>query len=349
MSYVVMPFLRSPRDPLVGHTNYWESKAMVETFLERGYSVDLIDTTNHTFVPSRGYDYFVDNGSNMDRLVPLLNADCTKVFHITTSHWQFQNNAEHERALRVLKTRGVALPPDRELPPMRAIELCDVASMLGNNATASTYAFANKPITQLPISTTHLYPSPEHKDFEKIKKNFIWFGGAGALHKGLDLVLEAFAAMPEFNLVVCGKISAQDMFAEVYKHELYECPNIKTIGWIDPGSEQFKTLCENAVGLIYPSCAEGQSGGVVLSMHAGLIPIISYQSGVDVGDFGIILKENTVEEIQTQMKLIAEEPAYRLKERAAGAWRYARAHHTREMFGKAYRSFVTMLESTHRA
>ena len=343
ISYVTLPFFRSSSDPLLGHTNYWESKEMVEIFVERGYEVDLIDTTNHTFTPKKSYDFFIDNGSNMDRIAPLLNHDCIKIFHSTTSHWQFQNEAEKKRAIRVKESLGVLLPLDRELASLRAIEISDVVTMLGNAQTESTYAFAGKQITRIPISTTHSYETPEHKNFDGARKNFIWFGGAGALHKGLDLVLEAFSQMPDLHLTVCGKVSPQDKFADVYRKEMYETQNIKTVGWIDPGSEEFKMLYKASVALVYPSCAEGQAGSVVLSMHAGLIPIVSRESGVDVEPFGIVLPENSVEAVIAAVKKITNESSETLRERAVGAWSYARTHHTRETFSKAYGEFVDTL------
>ena len=36
------------------------------------------------------------------------------------------------------------------------------------------------------------------------------------VHKGLDLVLEAFVAMPEYHLTVCGKVSSEKDFEDAY-------------------------------------------------------------------------------------------------------------------------------------
>lgn len=342
ISYVTLPYLNTDKKALDAHTNRWESMCIVETFLEQGFAVDLIDTTNTTFIPKKKYDYFVDNTTNMDRLAPLLGPECTKVLHTTTSHWKFNNEAEKKRFDDVYTRRNVRLPLDRVLPANKAIEVCDFATVLGNIITASTYAYARKPITTVPISTTHIFESPEQKDFEKARKNFIWFGGAGVIHKGLDLVLEAFAEMPEYNLTICGKIEGEKDFKKIYEKEL-SLENIRVAGFMDAGSEEFKKLCDQSLALIYPSCAEGQSGGVVLTMHAGLIPIVSRESGVDVGDFGVILRENSIEQIKSEVKNITSLPAHMLKDKAVSAWKYARAHHTREEFSKTYREFVSML------
>lgn len=344
ISYTTLPYLDKRPEVLSAHTNRWECMQMAREFLNHGYAVDIIDSTDTRFVPKKKYAYFVDIGTNMERVASYLNTDCIKIFFNTHSHWRFQNEAERIRLLDIKKRRGIELPPVRELKPERAIELCDVAASVGNEYTVSTYAYTGKPITLIPLSTTHTYPSPDQKNFGKIRKNFIWFGGAGLAHKGLDLVLEAFASMPEYHLTVCGKVSPNDPFVRVYAHELYELPNIKTLGWIDPGSQRFKDVCEKSLGIIYPSCAEGCAGSVVLCMHAGLIPIVSRETGVDVTPFGIQLEKSTVETISHAVQELANVPASVLRERAIASWEYARNHHTREKFASAFRDFVDMLE-----
>ena len=109
-------------------------------------------------------------------------------------------------------------------------------------------------------------------------------------------------------------------------------------------SKKFKNICDSSIALVYPSCSEGQSGAVLTTMHAGLIPIISYQSGVDIEDFGVILKENSIEEIKKQVHLMASLPQKELQSRAMKTWEYANENHTRERFASEYRKFVNMLE-----
>lgn len=342
LSYVTLPFLNDSPRVLGGHSNRWEALAMANAFVERGYAVDVIDITNRDFIPKKKYEIFVDNGTNMDRLAPLLGPGCKKVFHATTAHWKFNNDAEEKRADDLFKRRSVRLPPERPLAPNRAIELCDEATLIGNGFTESTYAFAGKPITRTPVSTTHLYPLPEDKDFDAARKNFMWFGGAGLVHKGLDLAIEAFAQMPEYTLTICGKITGEEDFFKIYEKEL-ALPNIKRAGFLDPGSEDFKKICSESIALIYPSCSEGQSGAVVLTMHAGLIPMVSFESGVDVGSFGQILKENSVTNIIAEATALAQLPTETLRQKAVGAWEYAREHHTRENFAAIYFCFVDNL------
>ena len=346
ISYTTLPYLDRRQIVLDAHTNRWECMQIARTFLEHGYAVDIIDHDNMRFVPKKNYAYFVGAHTNFDHIAPLLNPDCIKIFHGATCHWKFLNDAEQARLDAIEERRGVRLAPIRALGHNHAIELCDVAIMLGNDATLSTYPKVNKRIEHIPLSTTHIYPSPKDRDFEKVRKNFIWFGGAGLAHKGVDLVLEAFASMQEYTLTLVGKIDPADPFVQAYKREMYELPNIKTIGWLDPGSVKFKDICAKSLGLVYPSCSEGCAGSVVLCMHAGLIPIVSRESGVDTGSFGVTLRDNSVESIREVVRTLAKASVSELQKRAADSWSYARANHTRDRFAQVFGEFVDTLEKS---
>jgi glycosyltransferase involved in cell wall biosynthesis len=349
-SYINAPFFLEPGQPVSNaHTHYWESLQMTRTWLDLSYCVDVISWKNDSFVPYKDYSFFIDVRYNLERIAPLLNKDCVKIMHIDTAHYLFHNAAESRRLLELQQRKGITLRPRRVMEPNWAIEHADCATILGNEFTISTYRYANKPIYRVPISTAVLYPWLEGKDFEACRKHFLWFSSGGMVHKGLDLVLDVFAEMPEYYLTVCGPVQREKDFENAFYEELYQTPNIHTIGWVDITSPEFAEITNNCIGLIYPSCSEGQSGGVVTCLHAGLIPIISYESGVDVDDdFGVILKNCSVEEIKNSVRTISSLPAQELELMARKAWEFARANHTREKFAEEYRRIVTKIINTHR-
>lgn len=336
VSYMTSPFLGADDGR---HTNVWECHEIVSILLEMGYDVDIIDWDNQTFIPKKKYSVYLDIFSNLERLAPYLTTT-TKIFHITGAHWQFMNHAEYTRLLELKNRRGIALKPNRSVRPGLNIEFADCGASLGNDFTIDTYAYAKKPITRIPISTTHTYRSPENKDFEAIKKNFIWLGGSGMVHKGLDLVLEAFAAMPDYRLTVIGPIEKEPEFVAAYHKELYETSNITLAGWLDLGSAEFDKIRNKSVGVIYPSCSEGGGGSVITAMHAGLIPIVTRESSVDTHDFGVTLPDSAIESIKESVIDLSSQSAAILKEKAIATWKYANATHTRESFAKAYRMFL---------
>jgi len=90
----------------------------------------------------------------------------------------------------------------------------------------------------------------------------------------------------------------------------------------------------------FSSCAEGQCGGVINCLHAGLIPIISYESGVDVDEFGVILKDCSINTIKNTIRMVSDLPADKLRQKAKKAWECARAYHTRERYAAEYRKVI---------
>ena len=321
VSYVLEPFLLPPGGTVSrDHTNQWESQQIARTFVERGFSVDVISYHNRKFRPVEQYDYFIGSRTNFQRIADRLNAGCVKSAHLDTANWIFNNAAAYQRLLGLQQRRGVTLHNIKMVEPNLAIENADLATVLGTQVTVDTYAYANKPLHRIPISSPEVYDWDDEKRFDSVRNRFLWFGSSGFVHKGLDLVLEAFARMPDMELVVCGPFKEEAAFLEAFHRELYETPNIEAVGWVDVASDQFRAIARSCAGLVYPSCSEGGGGGAITCMHAGLIPILSYETSVDVGSGGIILRENSIDEICSVVKDIAESPASELQDRSREAW-----------------------------
>ena len=167
---------------------------------------------------------------------------------------------------------------------------------------------------------------------------FVWIGGAGLIHKGLDLLVETFSLLPEYTLELCGKYN-DERFKRVYASELAS-KNIVGHGSVELGSKQFEEIYSRNTFIISTSCAEGQSGSVILGMHAGLIPIVSRECGVDTDDFGFTLSDCSLATIRHTIETCAALPEDELNARSARARAYALKHHTRAAFTQAFADAV---------
>lgn len=336
-------FFANGDDPLLTkHSNRWESWQIAKTFVDLGYRVDVINENNDRFVPTKDYSVFVGNRINFHRLTSLLNDDCIKILHLDTAHWLVNNMAEGRRLELLQRRRGFVLLPQRNIVPNLAIEHAAYATILGNEFTIGTYEYANKPLFRVPISAPTVYPWQDDKDFDGVRKRFLWLGSEGFVHKGLDLVLEAFAQMPDHHLTVCGPIQTDKGFQNAYWHELYKTPNICTIGWVDVSSPKFLDIVKDCVGIVFPSCSEGGGGGVITCLHAGLIPIVSHEASVDVDESrGLILRESSVEEIKASVQNLSALPAQQLASMSKRNWEFARTNHTRETFAANYSRVIS--------
>ncbi|MDH5740664.1 MAG: glycosyltransferase, partial [Nitrospira sp.] len=271
----------------------------------------------------------------------LLNHGCIKIAHLDTAHWIYNNHATYQRKLELQQRRGITIKgSDRIVEQTLALENADYVTVCGNDFNVNTIRYAGKPVYKLPQTPAAMYPWPEDKEFSVCRANFLWFGSHGFVHKGLDLVLEAFVEMPDCHLYVCGPMKKEEEFIEAYYKELYQTPNIHAVGWVDVESPEFILMAKKCLGVVYPSCSEAGGGNVLVCMHAGLIPLVSYESSVDVEDFGVMFKENTVHTIKNAVQAMSNLPAGQLQQMARKAWEFARAHHTREKFTEEYKELV---------
>lgn len=344
LSYIIDPFLVTDDDAVDhSHTHFWETLTLGRALQGAGYRVDAIAWTNHSFVPSKPYDLFLDVRMNLERLAPLL-PDAVKVLHADTAHFTFHNPAQDARLADLNTRRGVDVRPQKYLPENRAAEHADLISVLGNRFTQGTYAFAGKPMVHLPVSVPFTYPWPEGKDFDAVRRHFLWFGSGGLVHKGLDLVLEAFAGLPDFHLTVCGPIRRERDFERLYFRELYETPNIHTHGWIDVAGQDFLALTRSCLGLVYPSCSEGGGSSALTCMHAGLIPMVQWETSVDLTpERGVLFEDVSVDGIRRAVVELSERPANELEAMARASWGFVRSRHTQEHFAANARRFAEHL------
>jgi glycosyltransferase involved in cell wall biosynthesis len=114
---------------------------------------------------------------------------------------------------------------------------------------------------------------------------------------------------------------------------------------VEVNSQQFLDVTKNCCALIYPSCSEGQAGSVITCLQAGIIPVISYESGVNVEDFGIILTDCSHAEIESAIKRISSKPNQQLEEMSRKAREYARSNHTKEKYLEEFGKIITMISS----
>ncbi|MEI6346121.1 MAG: glycosyltransferase [bacterium] len=357
LSYLTGPFSLLPwqrfTDP---HTNYWECSEIARLFSMRGYEVDVIDASNTSFMPRKPYNVVVDVRQNLERWCTAsangtspLQASCKKVMHITSSESGFQNAAEAARLADLKQRHGVIIPAQRVEAGLNNPAYADFLEGFGNKTVHATFARFNKPIRHIPISVTQTFEISEisSKNFAEARKHFLFFSGGGAILKGLDLVVEAFATMPDLHLHIVGPATYEKEFRSTYAQELtlpniscYPRPRIDKAGDMVVGNTTFIAIANTCATLIYPSASEGTSGAVIQAMHAGVFPIVTKQTGLLEEAPAIILEKPTVDSICRQARAIEKTAPETLEKMARAAWNYVREHHTKEHFSFAYGQFI---------
>ena len=336
VSYLPLPLVGDPAF-FRGHSNVWESSEIVRIFNRLGYAVDLIAWDDTSFLPAAPYDVVFDIHRNLVRY----SCERTKsIFHMTGSNPEFSNRAEQERLNDLRQRRGVSIGARRgvaagDLPMLEEnMARADLITLIGNDVTAATFpGNVQMKMRQVVATGAWLPAALESTPLNARPSEFLWFNGGGAVHKGLDLVLEAFARHPELTLHVVGPYLKERDFVSTYRTELFKTPNIRSHGFLFPSDQRFLEIVPRVRAFVSPSCSEGISTAAITCMQAGMVPIISNNCGISLpAQGGILLAECTVETIETALLFIAAESHDAWRSRAEIARRFARESYSRTVF-----------------
>ncbi len=83
------------------------------------------------------------------------------------------------------------------------------------------------------------------------------------IHKGLDLVVEAFAGMPEVFLHIAAYLEIEPEFLSWMRSFVAPYRNILYHGPANVASPKFEEMAWGSLGTVYVSAAEGGPGSVL--------------------------------------------------------------------------------------
>lgn len=309
LAYITHPFTMKANDPAsFRFSNIGLARAIRAVLQSLGYVVDIVNYDDARFRPRIGYDLFIGHGGiNFEQIAWHLDPSCITICFSTGSYWKLHNERAQIRADDLCRRRRVSIAPDRLITHSEewANANADGIIALGNSRVRQSYARFPR-VTNLNNAVCHdrLF-DPARKDLANGRTRFLFFAGSGNVHKGLDLLLEAFSGIKP-HLYICQALSP--VFTNAYRRELSTSPNIHYIGPVTIRNRRFYELVSLCNFVILPSCSEGQPGSVLDCMHYGLIPIVSKESNIDTDDFGVTLKNCSIEEIKEVVQELSSRP-----------------------------------------
>lgn len=297
--YIMDPFLGYYH---VEHSNATEGYIAAQVLSSLGYDVDILDLEE---VKNREFysQYDVAYGKNLD--AALFSGTKVIPYSGATAHKNMNRDAI-VRAYEFYKKSGL-----NPINSMRTLENFSLAFsyanvILGNQLVADSFKIDGIDQKLFPIEGFYFDAYDidiEKKDFNEAKKHFIWWGSTGAIHKGLDLVIEVFRKRSDLILHICGFRTNEPSVSQYYKKELNnEIPNIINHGFVNIKSDLFKEIMDKSCAVVSPSLAEGGAIGIInVLANGGLIPIITKASGLDVGHYGFMFENLDVETIDSMI------------------------------------------------
>ncbi|HVE80873.1 MAG TPA: glycosyltransferase [Candidatus Dormibacteraeota bacterium] len=343
LSYVTFPINESMLGRQPKHfSNHGIALAWVKILNQLGYEVDVINWDDTTWRPRKKYDLVIGHGGkNTTALLAAKKPEGKLIYFSTGSYWKFHNQAAKKRASYFFKRHKTRLEPDRQVTDSEE-KICRTADgiiTLGTKDIKDTYRGFPR-VYNLEIGAYPINRSWQSKNFEQARNNFLFFAGGGNLHKGLDLLVDAFNGL-EQHLYICTSLTPE--FKINYP---LTAPNIHYEGVVDLGGKRFSELVKKSAFVILPSCAEGSPGSVADCMAEGLIPVVTPQAGVWTGQYGFVVNDIEPAKITGLVKKLSGMDPQGLAKRSQAVWRHTTKEQSPEKFNELLKGYVKKIIET---
>lgn len=274
------------------HTNMWETRQFIYILNSLGFLVDMVGTEENDYIPRDEYDLFIgygsgNSGKHFNKYAKALKK-AKKVIYACGPEPSLSNRLVRERYDNFNERTGLAAPYMRT-SDVDFEEFAAVANYIfcigeRNAFSAKSYEKYNLPIFPINPSTNGPDPSVLNKQL-KDQKHFLCFAGNGLICKGIDVVIEAFKSLPDLHLHICGpkEDAVYEAYADLF---LDNSCNINFYGFVDIQGAKYAELIDKCCFTILHSAAEACCTAICNNMKSGLVPVVNYEVGIDVTDFG---------------------------------------------------------------
>jgi len=354
LSYILAPFkYRSQNACKAVHANYAAAWEIVNILNDLGYNVDVVEASNKQYQITKKYDVLIGTLDCIERFSPFLSKKCTKIFYALGVYVDERNgpNGELGRVTALEERTGCHYVPKRLFsdPELikRSVEKSDAVIITGGKATIESFPSA---ILEKSIHCTMpIYPETIPKiqiTNKKSATDYLWFFGFGQVHKGLDLVIEAFQQNPQFKLNIIGEM--EDDFKKIYGETIKASNNITFHGFLDTKSKRFQNIIAQCFCFIAPSVNEGISCACATLLQLGLYPIITKETGIDLPKgLGHTLSDSSLESITKALHQVDSLSKHLLAEEIEQLKQFSIAKYSPYEFNRQFRQAIQTI--THSA
>lgn len=297
ISYIIKNFETNYDNETVQHTNCIEINQIIKKFIDLNYCIDVVYCNEDIAlekVANKTYDVVFGMGDNFIK-ASTINNDAKKILYLTENNPKYSYKNEVERINYYYERHKIKVPITRSSTFFNKehLNIADTIIYLGDN----NIQLYNK--EKFGISPTGFINNryKNMRNYEKTKKNFLWFGSSGAIHKGLDLLIDIFSKRDDINLYICGFNKNEKRYLKIPKKD-----NIIDCGRLDIKSDKYLEIINKCSFLLFPSCSEAMSTSVLTSMLHGMIPVVIKNSGLNkLGDNAFYFENYKLDNIEDKI------------------------------------------------
>lgn len=262
------------------HTNVLESAQIVRELVKRNFCVDVFDCNRPAaelldLLSGKSYDLMLGLGDAFEAACERFK-DAIAVLYVTENHPELSLRNELERIERFTGAYGRSARLERTNTYFTrdSIAKHDRCIVLGD--LSSFEQVAAKKYSLCPTGFGNPSYGNRVGDFGAAKRSFVWMGTNAPIHKGLDVLIEAFSGLPSLTLHVVGMTREQ-----LREYGLCPSANVVVHGFMNIASSDFMDIANSSCFMILPSCSEAMSTSILTGMRHGLIPMVLSGVGMD--------------------------------------------------------------------
>lgn len=327
------------------HPNIPRCNQMVTSLIKLGYAVDICDSRDMEscpFLKSRTYEAvlgfgpvfeFMSNQSNIPyKIIYVTENDPTVVMR------KFKDRLSYFK-LRHPKMKVVLNNQRETFYSLRQFELASHAIIMTND-------YNSKNIKQLVPQYFKIkvngFVNPKYSfsnlNIASRRKHFLWFGSTGMYQKGLDILIDVFALLPEYTLNIYGVNTK-----EIHSIRKLLSHNVLVHSKVSVQSDDFIRVLNENLFIISASCLEGMQSGVATCMRHGLIPLLTKECGYDEHPSIVQFDDYKVETIKDKIIEIQKKSDGELAKMSYNAFEYGNADFTLEKFVETFEKAIQII------
>lgn len=324
------------------HSNLTECHVVARCFDRLGYSVDCSSRTK-TGIDYSPYEvvFGINGNAFMGSFGSEGKPEPLRIFYSVGAetcfnyrHTSIRNLDFHRRHGRWMLGSNRYMPGD----PRNYYEahFSDAVICLGNEYVYRQFLAEEScdgRYNRLPAFYFKVAEPAKEKDFSLCRRNILWFGSSGMLHKGLDIAIDFVVAHPEFTLHICGGSRQESAFREYYMPIIKANGNIVMHGFVDIESQEFAHILSQCGVLLNPSVSEGGAVAVLNVLGNGaLLPVCSRATGIDIDGYGAVVDEMTYDAFEQALLDVDKLPLKEFEQRAWEAYKDISVNYTVEKY-----------------
>lgn len=331
----------------VTHANYHHFNQMINYFVNRGYCVDTcfcLDEKAFGRLKHNRYNLLIGFGKAFKSFCSQLEIN-KRILFITENNPEVVKARFNERLIYFKKRHPKMNTKTNyvrdEYFDKEQLLLCDEIILMNSKFNAGSFGRYGKRLWT--INANALFNKSYVFDEEQVRKwipeskrRFLWFGSDGFIHKGCDIILDAFRQLPEYQVDFYGiSISENSMFKKLCP------PNAHNCGRVNVQTEEFiEKVVSRHCFLLFPSCSEGMSTAVCTCMAHGIIPIVTKEAGFEPHSSILVLKDWTVEGLSSMIEKAASMRDDEILSLRVLAYNYAHDQFSLKKFSSQFASIM---------